>query len=159
MVINFARGLAGFVCCLGVKKRRGVLVVYFLKIFQTRAARMPPMMGATQNTQSWLSAVVLSKMAVMSAGPKLLAGFTDVPVRGMPTRWTRVSVKPMAMPAKPLGDFSCVAPCTAKTKMNVSTISAIRAGTRPKPLFDVEKEFCPRPVYAMLYPMLPDAIR
>jgi len=134
-------------------------VVYFLKIFQTSAAMMPPMIGATMNTHSWLSAVVLSKMPSMSAGPKLLAGFTDVPVMGMPTRWTRVSVKPMAMPAKPFGAFSCVVPCTARTKTNVSTISAIRAGIRPKPMSEVEKEFCPRPVYAMLYPMLPDAIR
>ena len=36
-----------------------------------------------------------------TAGPRLRAGFTEVLVTGMPTRWISVSTRPMAMPAKP----------------------------------------------------------
>ena len=35
----------------------------------------------------------------MSAGPRLRAGFTDVPVMGMPMRCTTVRVSPITMPA------------------------------------------------------------
>ena len=49
---------------------------------QTNAAMSPPTMGATQNNQSWLKAVP----PTTTAGPKLLAGFTDVPVIGIPMR-------------------------------------------------------------------------
>ena len=58
----------------------------------------------------------------------LRAGFTDVPVIGMHTMWTSTRVSPMASPAKlPAPFFSSVAPRTTSTKMNVNTISAIRA--------------------------------
>lgn len=58
-----------------------VLRCYF-RIFHTAAAKSPPIMGATQNNQSWLSAVP----PTMTAGPRLLAGLTDVPSMGIPTR-------------------------------------------------------------------------
>ena len=35
----------------------------------------------------------------ISAGAKLLAGFTDVPVKLIPSKWTKVSVKPITIPA------------------------------------------------------------
>jgi len=40
------------------------------------------MMGAAQNSQSWVKAVPLT----MTAGPRLRAGLTEVPVIGIPTR-------------------------------------------------------------------------
>jgi hypothetical protein len=46
-------------------------------------------------SHTWLSAVPPTTMA----GPRLRAGFTDVPVIGMPTRWTTVRVSPMAIAA------------------------------------------------------------
>ena len=74
--------------------------------FHTTAARKAPIKGAAQKSQSWLKAVP----PTMMAGPKLLAGFTDVPVTGMPTRWIRTRLSPMGMPANPLGTFSLVDP-------------------------------------------------
>jgi hypothetical protein len=44
------------------------------------------------------------------AGPKLLAGFTEVPVTGIPTRWIKTRLNPIDIPAKPLGAFSLVEP-------------------------------------------------
>jgi hypothetical protein len=38
-----------------------------------------------------------------SAGPVLRAGFTDVLVTGILIRWIRVSARPMARPARPVG--------------------------------------------------------
>ena len=48
----------------------------------TSAASAPPTSGATMNTQTFESAAPPTK----SAGPKLRAGLTDVPVNGMPNR-------------------------------------------------------------------------
>ena len=48
----------------------------------TPAAMAPPTSGATMNSQSWAIASPPAK----SAGPKLRAGFTDVPVSGTPMR-------------------------------------------------------------------------
>ena len=52
----------------------------------------------------------------MSAGPKLLAGFTDVPSMGIATRWISTKVKPIAKPANPLGARSLVEPRTTSTE-------------------------------------------
>jgi hypothetical protein len=38
-----------------------------------------------------------------TAGPVLRAGFTEVFVTGMLIRWIKVSVRPMASGAKPIG--------------------------------------------------------
>ena len=73
---------------------------------QMTAARSAPMRGATQNSQSWFRAVP----PTMRAGPKLLAGLTEVPVIGMPTRCIRTKLSPIDMPAKPFGAFSPVEP-------------------------------------------------
>src|SRR5215210_4382911 len=70
----------------------------------------PPISGATQNSQSWASA----HPPTNSAGPVLRAGFTEVFVIGMPTRWIRVSPKPIASGANPTGALPCVAPMMMK---------------------------------------------
>ena len=54
-----------------------------------RAPAMPPRIGATQNIQSCANAQPPTKIA----GPVLRAGFTEVLVTGMPTRWIRVSAE------------------------------------------------------------------
>ena len=46
------------------------------------AAQAAPTSGATMNTHTWDSAVMSPFAAIMSAGPKLRAGLTEVPVRG-----------------------------------------------------------------------------
>ena len=74
--------------------------------FHTIAAMKAPIIGANQNSQSWFKAVPPTK----TAGPKLLAGFTDVPVTGMTTRWIRTRLSRMGMPANHLGTFSLVEP-------------------------------------------------
>ena len=56
-------------------------------------------MGATQNSQSWLTA----QSPTNSATPVLRAGFTEVLVTGMLMRWIRVRHRPMAIGAKPAG--------------------------------------------------------
>ena len=61
----------------------------------------PPTIGASQNSQSWPSAHPLPPKASMIAGPVERAGFTDVLVTGMLTRWISVSARPMASAAKP----------------------------------------------------------
>jgi hypothetical protein len=47
------------------------------RYFQTTAAIIAPMTGATINNQSWERAVP----PAISAGPRLRAGFTDVPLK------------------------------------------------------------------------------
>ncbi len=59
----------------------------------------PPSSGATQNSQSCPSAQPPTKSAWLVER----AGFTEVLVTGMSTRWMRVSVRPMAIGAKPTG--------------------------------------------------------
>jgi len=51
------------------------------RYFQTTAAMIAPMTGAIINNQSWERAVPPET----SAGPRLRAGFTEVPVMGMLT--------------------------------------------------------------------------
>ena len=99
------------------------------KNIQTMAAIIPPMMGATKNIHSCIIAVPPTK----TAGPILLAGFTDVPVIGIPTRWMIKRVKPMAIPAKPLGASSEVAPKMTRRKKKVKTTSAMKPATRLNP--------------------------
>ncbi len=65
--------------------------------FQMIPAITAPINGATINIHSCARAAPPTKMA----GPRLRAGFTEVPVIGMPTRWTSVRVRPIARPAKP----------------------------------------------------------
>ena len=98
------------------------------------APTRPPVRGATIKSQSWEIALPPSK----SAGPMLRAGFTDVPVMGIHMICTRTSVNPMTRPASlPAPFFLSVAPSATRTKINVNTVSAIKAcniSPSPKPL-------------------------
>ena len=83
-------------------------------------------MGATQNSQSCCSAQPPAKMA----GPVLRAGFTEVLVTGILTRWIRVSQRPMASGANPRGAWPWVEPMITNRKAKVITTSHVRQATR-----------------------------
>ena len=59
------------------------------------------------------------------AGAKLRAGFTEVPVIPIPNKCTRVSVKPITIPATALFSFLAVVNSTTDTKINVRIISVL----------------------------------
>ena len=62
---------------------------------------------------------------VKMAGPKERAGLTEVPVIGIPTKWTAARAKPMVKPAKPT--FSdLVTNKMTPTKMKVRTTSVMK---------------------------------
>ena len=61
------------------------------------------------------------------AGAKLLAGFTDVPVNGIPTKWISTNVSPIINPAIVLCSFFFVTVNIIITKKNVKTVSIIKA--------------------------------
>ena len=84
---------------------------------------MPPMIGANQNSHSWLTA----QPPTNRAGPVERAGFTEVLVTGMLTRWMSASVKPMARAAKPLDARLSVTPMITTRKMAVITTSVTNA--------------------------------
>ena len=87
----------------------------------------------------------------MSAGPRLRAGLTDVPVIGIPTRWTVVRDSPIAIPANPAGATLLVAPKMTIRKMKVSITSAINPETMENsPGEAASYTFCPRPSVAMV---------
>src|SRR5260370_9729374 len=76
--------------------------------------------GATQNTQSWLTYSPPAKRA----GPVLRAGLTEVLVIGIEIRWMRVSARPIGMPAKPVAAPFDVVPTMMNRKKKVSSSSA-----------------------------------
>ena len=103
------------------------LAFCFASALYTRVARAAPTRGASINTHTSFSAAP----PVKRAGPILLAGFTDVPVSGMPTICTNVSVSPITTPAI-LDIFSfAVTPKMVKMNINVKTISIIIAPEVP----------------------------
>jgi len=59
----------------------------------------------------------------------LRAGFTEVFVKGILTRWINVSANPIAMGAKPFGARSSVAPRITMRKKEVITTSLTKAAT------------------------------
>ena len=63
--------------------------------------------GAYIGTQIAAASVAGAELFAVASGR---AGFTDVLVTGMLTRWIRVRPRPMAIGAKPLGARSSVAP-------------------------------------------------
>ena len=77
------------------------IMIYYIsfsslaKYFHTIAAIAAPTSGPTINTQTWDKASPPTKIA----GAKLLAGLTDVPVRGIPIKCTNVNVRPITIPA------------------------------------------------------------
>jgi hypothetical protein len=82
-----------------------------------------PTKRATMNSHTCLSAVP----PTMSAGPKLRAGFTEVPVSGMPIRCTTVKVRPITTPAVPALPTGPVTAKMTKTKSAVRMTSAMNA--------------------------------
>ena len=68
---------------------------YLFRYLNSVAAKAPPTNGDIINTQTCLRASPPRN----SAGAKLLAGFTDVPVNGIPIKCTNTKVKPITMPA------------------------------------------------------------
>ena len=58
-----------------------------------------------------------------NAGPKLLAGFTDVPVKWIPKMWIRVNDNPITNPAIVLFEIFEVTPRITNTNTNVKMIS------------------------------------
>ena len=100
--------------------------------FQTRAATIAPKIGAIRKSQTWPIASPLTKIA----GPKLLAGLTEVPVMGMPTRWMNVRDNPIEMPANPLGDALLVEPNITKRNRPVRIASARKHAPREYPAGD-----------------------
>src|SRR5262245_16200107 len=91
------------------------------------APAAPPSSGATQNSQS----CAIAQPPTNSAGPVLRAGFTDVLVTGIETRWINVSASPMASGANPAGALPCVAPMMMNRNMAVITNSVSAAAPRP----------------------------
>jgi len=84
-----------------------------------RARDGAPTRGASQNSHSW----PIAQPPAYSAGPVERAGFTDVLVTGMLTRWMIVSVSPIASGANPPGARASVTPMITYRKTAVSTIS------------------------------------
>lgn len=68
--------------------------------------KIPPIIGATQNTHSWSTAQVPWN----NATAVLRAGFTEVLDTGMLIKWINVNAKPIAIGAKPAGARLSVAP-------------------------------------------------
>ena len=100
------------------------------------------------NSHTWLSAVP----PTISAGPRLRAGFTEVPVIGMPMRCTTVSDSPMTIPAVAVLPSLPVTPRTTNTNSAVSTTSARNAPPAPMWMSDAAPQpFVPSPVADRLY--------
>jgi hypothetical protein len=64
------------------------------------------------------------------AGPMLRAGFTEVFVTGMLTRWMSVRQRPIAIGARPFEARLSVEPMMTITKMNVITTSLMKQAYR-----------------------------
>ena len=88
-----------------------------------------PTSGATQNSQSWPSALVSANKAAAAER----AGLTEVFVTGIEIRWISVSARPIAIGAKPAGAEDDVEPKMTIKKKAVSTISTSSADVRLYP--------------------------
>src|SRR6266849_9079962 len=86
-----------------------------------------PMIGATQNSQSW----PMYSPPANRAGPVLRAGLTEVLVTGIDTRWIKVKARPIGMPAKPVAAPFDVVPMMMKRKKKVITTSSTKQLPRP----------------------------
>jgi len=83
------------------------------------AASTAPISGAIRKSHTWLSGCP----AVMTAGPKLRAGFTDAPSIGRPAMLTSARVRPITTPDTARLASLRVALSTTSTKTAVRTIS------------------------------------
>jgi len=106
----------------------GVYPLSLYKNFQSKAANAAPIRGAIMKSQSCSMATPPTNIA----GPKLLAGLTEVPSTAIPKRWITVSEKPMATPAKPGVALLLVDPRITKRKMKVKTTSKTKADVMEK---------------------------
>ena len=71
-----------------------------------------------------------------NAGAKLRAGFTEVPVNGIPIICTNAKVKPITIPAIVAFSVFLVTPRTVKTNTKVKIISTMIAPTTLSPTLD-----------------------
>ena len=69
------------------------------KNLKANAANTDPTNGATINTHTCFIASYFPIIAITVAGARLLAGFTDVPVKLIPRICTNASVSPITIPA------------------------------------------------------------
>ena len=76
--------------------------------------------GRSDEEPEWARAVPPTKIA----GPRLRAGFTDVPVIGIATIWAMERAIPMASPANPFGASFERDPKITKTNIAVRRTSA-----------------------------------
>ena len=83
--------------------------------------------GATMNNHTCFNA----SPPIITAGAKLLAGFTDVPVRGIPRICTKVRVRPIIRPAQLDFVESDVTPLIRNTNTKVRITSAKNAPHMP----------------------------
>ena len=83
------------------------------------AAKIPPNSGATIKTQTFVRVAPPTN----NAGPKLRAGFTEVPVNEMPNICTKVRDKPITIPETVLLLSFEVTPKIDITKTKVKIIS------------------------------------
>ena len=116
--------------------------------FQTSPAKAAPMNGATTagtNIKA-LSPTFLPSNIETTSADKPLAGLTDVPVSGIPTKWIPNKATPINNPAKPPHSFLDVAPRTKRMKRNVKTTSAKTA--RPNAANFAPSSFNPTPCAA-----------
>src|SRR5688572_13852452 len=90
-----------------------------LKYLYTIPASAAPAIGTRIKSQSCDNA----QSPTNNAWLILLAGLTDVFVTGMLIKWINVRASPMAIPAKPLGALSSVAPKITSKNINVITNS------------------------------------
>src|SRR5713101_4259651 len=86
-----------------------------------------PVIGASQNNQSW----PIYSPPANRAGPVLRAGLTDVLVTGIDTRWIRVRARPIGIPAKPVAAPFDVVPMMTNKKKKVITTSSTKQLPRP----------------------------
>src|SRR6516164_5587956 len=86
-----------------------------------------PMIGASQNSQSW----AIYSPPANSAGPVLRAGLTEVFVTGIDTRWIKVKASPIGIPAKPAAAPFDVVPMMTKRKKKVITTSIRKQLPKP----------------------------
>lgn len=104
-----------------------------LTYLQTNAANAAPITGPMIKIHKSESPDIFPAKLSKSAGARDLAGFTEVLVTGIETRWINVKASPIAIPANPAGALLLVAPKITSKKINVITISITIACPIPYP--------------------------
>ncbi len=81
-------------------------------------------------THTCSRATVTPANARKMAGPKLLAGFTDVPVSPIPRRWTKVRLQPTATTIKYDGPAPMISPTSWNARYRAMAFVSILSSTR-----------------------------